>query len=168
MLQQELVVATHAMTGTSAFGGIYRLNLSGNFQGRIFRATTTSGRFHMWYQPNANTSYQRDQDENRFIWLGLRGESNMKMTIGVFIFGMFLSSAFAQEQSCFPIGQARHDRECYDFDEKSSCVATDDIYSCGWGKRKVNPPSDDDILVCDTARCPNGLDGDEEDLQEVE
>jgi hypothetical protein len=63
------VITTHVMTGTSLFGGIYRLNLSGDYEGRIFRATTTGGRFHMWYEPNSSQSYQRTQDETlSFGW----------------------------------------------------------------------------------------------------
>ena len=64
-----VVVATHVMTGTSLGGGVYKLNLSGNYAGRIFRATTSVGRFHMWYQPNGTTNYQRDEDETvSFGW----------------------------------------------------------------------------------------------------
>jgi len=63
------VLQTHTMTGTSLFGGIYRLNLTGDFDGRIFRATTTSGRFHMWYQPNGTQTYQATDDETvSFGW----------------------------------------------------------------------------------------------------
>ena len=56
-------------------------------------------------------------------------------------------------ESCFPVGRARHDRECYDFDEKNKCLKTDDIFSCAWGQRRENPIRDDEMLLCDTARC---------------
>jgi len=63
------VVATHSMTGASFGGGIYRLNLSGNFSGRIFRANNANDRFHMWYQPNGTTGYQSNDDETvSFGW----------------------------------------------------------------------------------------------------
>lgn len=70
---------------------------------------------------------------------------------------IFSSVTIADDKSCFPTGMARHDQECYDF-EKDECLKTDDIYSCGWGKRKENPPPDDEMLVCDNSRCPNYLD----------
>ena len=63
------VITTHTMTGTSLYGGIYRLNLTGDFNGRIFRATTVNGRFHMWYQPGTNQAYQaRDDETVSFGW----------------------------------------------------------------------------------------------------
>lgn len=73
---------------------------------------------------------------------------------------LLFSSASLASQSCFPVGRATHDRECYDFVEKSECLEKTDIYSCGWGKRKDDPISDDDMLVCESARCPNFEDGD--------
>ena len=83
--------------------------------------------------------------------------------ITLFIFPFL---AFADGESCFPIGAARHDIECYNF-EKTECQKTDDIYSCGWGVRSENAPSDDEQLICDNSRCPNALD-DEEDFAEPE
>lgn len=71
-------------------------------------------------------------------------------------FSLF-SKAFANEamatQTCFPVGRARHDRECYSFDKKTVCLKTDDIFSCAWGQRRDDPISDDELLVCETSRC---------------
>lgn len=72
----------------------------------------------------------------------------------------FPLSVFAEGEGCFPISRARHDRECYDFDSKDDCLKRDDIFSCGWGQKSANAPSDDEMLVCDDSRCSNNKDGD--------
>ena len=94
----------------------------------------------------------------------------MRKIISSFLFmGILLFSSFSMaNQSCFPIGRATHDRDCYDFIEKDQCLEKSDIYSCGWGKRKENPISDDEMLVCDSARCPNFEDGDNDLADDVE
>lgn len=87
----------------------------------------------------------------------------MRAIVTIFIATLVMPSMGFSEATCFPVGRARHDRECYDMLDKNSCLETTDIFSCAWGQRTENPISDDELLVCDTARCPNGLDGDEED-----
>ena len=91
------------------------------------------------------------------------------MKIGFLIFSIlfFISpSALSDDNSCFPIGMARHDRDCYDFDTKVACLSTTDIYSCGWGKRREEPLDDDDVLICDNSRCPNLVEDEPEDEEE--
>jgi len=93
----------------------------------------------------------------------------MKKQIRFFIiFLVFPLFSFARGESCFPIGRARHDRECYDMGSKNSCLNKGDVFSCGWGIRNENPPDDDDLLVCDDSRCSNKLDGDDEDFADEE
>ena len=70
-------------------------------------------------------------------------------------FGLWIPFVVRAEQACFPISRAVHDKECYSMDSKKECLETKDIYSCGWGERKEDPPSDDDLLICADSRCPN-------------
>jgi len=75
------------------------------------------------------------------------------MTTGLVLLPVESFADEVREESCFPVGRARHDRECYDFDQKDNCLKRDDIFSCAWGLRQENPISDDEMLVCDSARC---------------
>jgi hypothetical protein len=81
----------------------------------------------------------------------------IKFFTQLFILGLMLlpQLSVAEEKSCFPVGRAFHDRECYDFDTPNTCLETKDIYSCAWGIRRDDAPSDDDQLICDHSRCPN-------------
>ncbi len=92
----------------------------------------------------------------------------MKLMAALIFVGLLIPGiSFSANESCFPISRARHDYHCYSLNNEKECLDTQDAYSCGWGQRTQEAPSDDDLLVCDDSRCSKRLDGDDEDFVDL-